>query len=149
MTETSDFSSTLIWTAVSGTVHGPYTLKKIAEFLRQGNVKMETLARTQSMDDWQPLSEVLAACDGAALEQLPDAVDVPPAVSLAEAEREFGRVKLKLTMEEPFFGHLLNLPTLFYTKITPTAAVALLKDGSIRLIINPEFFLLQLTFLNS
>lgn len=56
------------------------------------------------------------------------------------AQGELSRCINQLVLKEPFFGHLLAGVARQFTEETPTAGVTV-RDGGLRLMVNPEFFL--------
>jgi len=57
-----------------------------------------------------------------------------------KVEEELSRCIIRLLHKEPFFGHLLAGVVREIGTVTPTAGVTV-RDGRVRLMVNPEFFL--------
>ena len=44
----------------SGQIYGPYTLDDLRRYLASGNVLLTDLAKSDEMQDWVPVSQILA-----------------------------------------------------------------------------------------
>lgn len=61
-------------------------------------------------------------------------------MSAQQAEEELSRAIIKLMLDEPFYAHFLGQVSRIITDEVPTAAVGI-RNGTICLFVNPDFFL--------